>query len=74
MAEILQTWVPDGDPCPKHPTEISRLIHIPGVGYFSQCPTKCIDEFFEWYGSQKPAERRIELHPRKRSNQESLAL
>jgi hypothetical protein len=44
----LHEWVPDGDPCPRHPTEKSRLFHLPGVGLFSQCAI-CIDEFLAWF-------------------------
>lgn len=44
------TYVPDGDPCPKHglPT---RLLSFPGRGLYSQCQG-CIDAFLAWHYQQ----------------------
>lgn len=43
-------YVPDGDPCPRHPAYPSRLGWMPHVGLYSQCE-QCITEFFEWFSS-----------------------
>jgi hypothetical protein len=43
------TYVPDGDPCPKHGLP-SRLMFAAGIGLFSQCQG-CIDAFLDWFGS-----------------------
>lgn len=50
----LASWVPDGDPCPKHSKEVSRLIFLPGWGYISQC-TRCIAEFHVWHSANMKA-------------------
>lgn len=65
MSDLTVAWVPDGDPCPKHPTEKSRVFHMPGVGLYSQC-AECREEFLAWFSwSVKQRSVPLPLVPRK---------
>jgi hypothetical protein len=59
----MHEWVPDGDPCPRHPKEISRLIHVQGVGFYSQC-RRCIDDFFTWRWANMNQKSEVLLVPK----------
>jgi len=61
----LASWVPDGDPCPRHPNEISRLVHVQGSGFHSQCP-RCIDDYFAWRWANMNEKSDLPLVPEER--------
>lgn len=56
------TYVPDGDPCPKHglPT---RLYWMPYFGHYSQCQG-CIEAFLDWFSSHTREARAAAIEAR----------
>jgi hypothetical protein len=69
----LATWVPDGDPCPRHPTEASRLCHFPSIGLYSQCRL-CRDEFLAWRWANMNERSTLPLAPIDEPVEEQLRL